>query len=180
MAPRMAAGLSPAPELRQNSASRGRAGPHPRGPAAPRPFRQELSMDTIQITAGPFRFTARFETQAAPKTCAIFKNLLPYRQRIIHVRWSGEACWIPLGELDLGLTYENHTSFPAPGQIIVYPGGISETEILLAYGGVCFASKVGQLAGNHFLTITEGLESLPALGKKVLWDGAQDIVFGAA
>ncbi len=134
-------------------------------------------METIRITAGPFRFLARFESAAAPKTCARFAGLLPYRERIIHVRWSGEACWIPLGELDLGLGYENHTSFPAPGQIILYPGGISETEILLAYGGVRFASKVGQLAGNHFLTITEGMDQLLPLGKMTLWEGAQDIVF---
>jgi hypothetical protein len=136
-------------------------------------------MSDIRITAGPFTFSARFEDAAAPKTCAKFRSLLPYRERIIHVRWSGEACWIPLGDLDLGLGFENHTSFPAPGQIILYPGGISETEILLAYGGVCFASKVGQLAGNHFLTITEGAENLAALGKQVLWQGAQEIVFGA-
>jgi hypothetical protein len=135
--------------------------------------------DTIVITAGPFRFTARFETAAAPRTVAKFRTLLPYRERIIHVRWSGEACWIPLGDLDLGLGFENHTSYPAPGQIILYPGGISETEILLAYGGVQFASKVGQLAGNHFLTVTEGMENLLPLGRKVLWEGAQEIVFGA-
>ena len=136
-------------------------------------------MSDIRIVAGPFSFAARFEEAAAPATCAKFRSLLPYRERIIHVRWSGEACWIPLGDLNLGLGFENHTSFPAPGQIILYPGGISETEILLAYGGVCFASKVGQLAGNHFLTITEGAENLAALGKHVLWHGAQDIVFGA-
>jgi hypothetical protein len=93
------------------------------------------------------------------------------------VRWSGEGCWIPLGDLDLGLGYENHTSHPAPGDIILYPGGISETEILLAYGGVQFSSKVGQLAGNHFLTITKGRENLAALGKLTLWSGAQDILF---
>jgi Protein of unknown function (DUF3830) len=137
-------------------------------------------MEMIRITAGPFRFMARFENAAAPKTCAKFASLLPYRERIIHVRWSGEACWIPLGDLDLGLGYENHTSFPAPGQIILYPGGISETEILLAYGGVRFASKVGQLAGNHFLTVTEGADHLPALGKMTLWQGAQDILFERA
>jgi hypothetical protein len=136
-------------------------------------------MTTLQITAGPFRFAARLEEAAAPLTCAKFRSLLPYRERIIHVRWSGEACWIPLGDLDLGLGFENHTSFPAPGQILLYPGGLSETEILLAYGGVCFASKVGQLAGNHFLTITEGQDQLPALGKMVLWEGAKDIVFEA-
>lgn len=136
-------------------------------------------MSLIQIVAGPFHFTARFEEAAAPKTCNRFRELLPYRERIIHVRWSGEACWIPLGDLDLGLGFENHTSYPAPGQILLYPGGISETEILLAYGGVQFASKMGQLAGNHFLTVVEGNEQLASLGKLVLWSGAQDIVFSA-
>lgn len=134
-------------------------------------------MTTLHIKAGPYDFEARMEEEAAPKTCARFLTLLPYREQIIHVRWSGEGCWIPLGDLDLGLGYENHTSFPAPGDIIVYPGGISETEILLAYGGVRFASKVGQLAGNHFLTITKGRENLLALGRLTLWKGAQDILF---
>jgi hypothetical protein len=134
-------------------------------------------MTRLQITAGPYNFTARFEDAAAPRTCAKFRTLLPYRQRIIHVRWSGEACWIPLGDFDLGLAPENHTSYPAPGQILLYPGGISETEILLGYGAVRFASKVGQLAGNHFLTIIEGNEDLASLGKLVLWSGAQDIAF---
>ena len=68
----------------------------------------------------------------------------------------------------LASAYENHTSYPAPGQMILYPGGISETEILLAYGGVHFASKMGQLAGNHFITLTSGLENLHTLGKTVL------------
>jgi Protein of unknown function (DUF3830) len=136
-------------------------------------------MTRLRITAGPFSFVARLEDAAAPRTCARFAALLPYRQRIIHVRWSGEACWIPLGALDLGLGYENHTSYPAPGQVLLYPGGISETEILLAYGAVRFASKVGGLAGNHFLTVVEGNENLAGLGKKVLWEGAQDIEFAA-
>ena len=134
-------------------------------------------MTALRIKAGPYEFEARFEEALAPKTCAKFASLLPYKEQIIHVRWSGEGCWIPLGDLDLGLTYENHTSYPAPGEIIVYPGGISETEILLAYGSVHFASKVGQLAGNHFLTIMEGREHLRPLGERVLWHGAQDIVF---
>ena len=134
-------------------------------------------MSNVRITAGPFSFLARYEEAAAPKTCARFRALLPYRVRIIHVRWSGEACWIPLGDLDLQLGFENHTSFPAPGQLLLYPGGFSETEILLAYGGVRFASKMGQLAGNHFLTVVQGNENLAALGKMVLWSGAQDILF---
>ena len=139
----------------------------------------DIAMPDLRITAGQFTFGAWFEA-AAPKTVARFRSLLPYRERIIHVRWSGEACWIPLGDLDLGLGYENATSYPAPGQIILYPGGVSETEILLAYGSVQFASKVGVLAGNHFLTVTEGVERLPELGKSVLWGGAQEILFELA
>ena len=111
-------------------------------------------MSKLKITAGPFTFDARLETEAAPKTCAAFLKHLPFKSQVVHVRWSGEGVWIPLGDLDFGVGYENHTSYPAPGQIILYPGGISETEILLAYGGVHFASKMGQLAGNHFITIT--------------------------
>ncbi len=133
----------------------------------------------IEITAGGFRFRARFEEALAPATCRAFRALLPYRERLIHVRWSGEACWIPLGDTAFGVGYENATSYPAPGQILLHPGGVSETEILLGYGAARFASKVGQLAGNHFLTITEGLAELPVLGRKVLWEGAQEIVFGA-
>jgi hypothetical protein len=136
-------------------------------------------MSQVRITAGGFQFTARFEDIAAPRTCARFQSLMPYKERIIHVRWSGEACWIPLGELDLGLTHENATSYPAPGQILLYPGGLSETEILLPYGSCQFASKVGVLAGNHFLTITGGMDNLAALGRKVLWEGAQAITFDA-
>src|ERR1700752_302782 len=125
-------------------------------------------MELVRINASGFEFIARFESERAPQTCAKFRTMLPYKERIIHVRWSGEGCWIPLGELDLGLGYENHTSHPAPGDFILYPGGISETEILLAYGGVSFASKVGQLAGNHFLTVTKGREHLAPLGKLTL------------
>jgi hypothetical protein len=134
-------------------------------------------MTTLRIKAGPYAFEARLEEKKSPKTCAKFLTLLPYKQQIIHVRWSGEACWIPLGDLDLGLGYEDATSHPAPGEIVLYPGGVSETEILLAYGACCFASKAGQLAGNHFLTITKGNENLRELGVMTLWKGAQDIVF---
>lgn len=136
-------------------------------------------MNRINITVGKdIRFIAEFQEKDAPRTVAAFRKLLPYKQRIVHCRWSGEGCWIPLGEFKLDVGFENHTSHPAPGEILWYPGGYSETELIFAYGDVMFASKVGQLAGNHFLTVVEGIEQLPEMGRRVLYEGAQEIVFG--
>ncbi len=137
----------------------------------------------IRITAGGHQFIAETNPDA-PRTVAAFARLLPYRQKLIHVRWSGEGCWVPLGDWVLSddkgvVTFENATSHPAPGDILFYPGGYSETEIIMAYGACSFASKLGQLAGNHFLTIVEGRENLRALGVKTLWEGAQDVLFEA-
>lgn len=136
-------------------------------------------MSRIYITAGCYRFIAEFHPNA-PQTVNAFRSLMPYRQPLIHVRWSGEACWIPLGDFQLNVGFENHTCHPSRGDILFYPGGYSETEIILAYGACSFSSKVGPLAGNHFLTIVSGADQLRALGQKVLWEGAQEIVFDYA
>ena len=132
-------------------------------------------MSTVLITVGPLQFTARFEERAAPLTCAAFRARLPFESSLIQARWSGESAWSPLGELDLGVPMENATSHPSRGDILFYQAAASESEILFPYGSTCFGSKVGQLAGNHFLTLTSGLDQLPELGRLVLWEGAQPI-----
>ncbi len=132
-------------------------------------------MSELVITVGPLSFTARFEEHAAPRTCAAFRTLLPFDNQLIQTRWSGEAAWVPLGDLDLEVPMENATSHPSRGDLLFYPRGASETELLFPYGSCCFSSRVGQLAANHFLTLTAGLELLPELGRLVLWKGAQPI-----
>ena len=136
---------------------------------------------TIDIHVAELRLTARLEAASAPRTCAAFLALLPLRASLLQARWSGESAWVPLGEriAGLGLGPENSTSHPAPGQLLLYPGGLSETEILFPYGATLFASKVGQLAGNHFATLASGSEHLAEVGRRVLWHGAQDIAFEA-
>jgi hypothetical protein len=131
----------------------------------------------IEIVVADLRFLARLEIEKAPQTSARFRAMLPLKTKILQARWSGESAWIPFGELNLDLGYENHTSYPAPGHLLLYPGGASETEILFPYGSTMFASKVGQLAGNHFATIYEGNDQLAALGQLVVWKGAQNITF---
>src|ERR671935_2277135 len=130
----------------------------------------------LEITSGDLRFLARFEEDLAPQTVAAFRGILPFEDRIIHCRWSGESNWIPWGDRELGIGPENATCYPAAGQLLLYPGGVSETELLFPYGHCAFASKAGRLAGNHFATLVEGLEHLPELGRRCLWEGAQPIL----
>jgi hypothetical protein len=137
-------------------------------------------MTRINVEAGPFHFIGRLEEEKAPLTCQRFLELLPFKNKVIQSRWSGEAVWIPLGDFDTGLGFENHTSHASRGDILLYPGGFSETEFLFVYGSSIFASKMGQLAGNHFFTLLEGHEHLADFGKLVLWSGAQDITFTLA
>lgn len=137
-------------------------------------------MSNALITVGPLHFVARFEDHVAPRTCAAFRRLLPFENQLIQARWSGEAAWVPMGDFRLDVPAENATSHPSRGDLLFYPAAASETEILFPYGSACFSSKVGQLAGNHFLTVVQGQELLPELGRLVLWKGAQPIRIEAA
>ena len=48
-------------------------------------------MSRIQVSAAGHVFVAETHPDA-PQTVAAFLKLLPYTQRLIHVRWSGEGC----------------------------------------------------------------------------------------
>ena len=137
-----------------------------------------MRVDIVILVGNDLRFIARTEDERCPRTCDMFVSALPFTARLIQARWSGEAAWVPLrgSALDGAVTwFENPTSHPAPGELLLYPGGLSEPELLVPYGPSTFASKVGQLAGNHFLTITSGQDQLSELGRRVLWEGAQEI-----
>lgn len=134
----------------------------------------------IRITIGTEQLTARLESAAAPATCAAFLSLLPLKRSLIHARWSGECGWAPLGEIDFQLPQENALLRPAPGQLLLYAGPLSEPELLIPYGAAAFGCKDGPLDGNHLMTVTSGLEILPVIGRALLWEGAKPIVFEIA
>jgi hypothetical protein len=133
---------------------------------------------------------ARLESERAPRTVETVLSLLPFQGKILQGRWSGESAWIPLDDWRAAsapggagepprrfdLAYENHTSYPAPGELLLYCFGLTVNELLLPYGPTIFESRVGKLAGNHFATVTSGREGLREVGRRVLWEGAQDVV----
>jgi hypothetical protein len=132
----------------------------------------------LKISVGGFELRARWEAERSPRTVAFVRTMLPYDTKLIQARWSGQAAWVPMGDYAVGdLGPEDPTSYPGPGELLLYPGGVSEVEILFPYGQTCFASKAGQLAGNHFATVVAGHEHLAEIGERVLLQGAQDIRF---
>jgi hypothetical protein len=134
-------------------------------------------MADLSIRVGEQEFSARWE-DGAPRTREALMRWLPIRSRLIHCKWSGESTWIPFGDRRPDVGFENHTSHPAPGDLLIYTGEISECEILFPYGACSFSSRVGQLAGNHFATLIPDdgwLDRLREVGRRVLWEGAQEI-----
>jgi len=135
-------------------------------------------MADLHIRVGDdLEFGAVWE-EAAPLTRHALRAWLPIRSQLIHCRWSGESTWVPFGDQRPEVGYENATSHPAPGDLLIYVGDISECEILFPYGACSFSSKVGQLAGNHFATLVpdDGWRGrLRDVGRRVLWEGAQQI-----
>ena len=127
----------------------------------------------LKISVGDLVLIADMHKEKAPETCRLLVESFPIEGKLIQARWSGEAAWLQMDPYGIEVPQENATSYPGQGQLLYYPGGVSEKEILIPYGSACFASKFGLLPGNHFATIIEG--DLEKLGKKVLWDGAQPI-----
>jgi len=132
----------------------------------------------LRIVVADLEFGATWEPDA-PRTRAALEEWLPITSRLIHCKWSGESTWIPFGDRRPDVGYENHNSHPAPGQLLIYTGEISECEILFPYGACSFSSRVGPLAGNHFATVISGGERLAEMGRRVLWEGAQEIEISA-
>ena len=78
-------------------------------------------MKDLRLAIGGTLFAARLESERSPKTTAMLATMFPFRRKIVHARWSGEACWAPLGATNFGVGFENPTSFPAPGRDSVVP-----------------------------------------------------------
>ena len=139
-------------------------------------------MGDLRISVGDLNFTARWHPDA-PRTREALWAWMPIQSQLIHCRWSGESTWIPFGDSRPNVGYENATSHPSPGDLLIYVGELSECEILFPYGACSFSSKVGQLAGNHFATLVPDngwRDRLREVGRRVLWEGAQPISISEA
>ena len=84
--------------------------------------------------------------------------------------------WIPLGDTATGLDFENHTSHPSRGDILLYSGGFSETEFYSPTATVALPAK-WTISGQSLPDRRQRTENLQSFGEFVLWKGAQEIIF---
>jgi hypothetical protein len=129
----------------------------------------------LKIIIGEYVFKARLHRDEVPVTCERLLSVMPITGRVIQARWSGEAVWLQMDPYGVEAPLENQTSHPRWGELLYYPGGVSEKEILIPYGSACFSSKFGMLSGSHFATIVEGLDRLREMGERVLWEGSKPV-----
>ena len=112
----------------------GAAVPYP----ALRPMSALAGPADVRITAAGFTFHANFHPDA-PRTVAAFRKLMPYRQRLILVRWSGEAAG-SRSATSTGVGFETTPAIPPPATCCSTPAA-QRAELLIAYGACSFASR---------------------------------------
>jgi hypothetical protein len=118
-------------------------------------------------------FIGELHTDVAPESVEALREVTTLVSELIHVRWSGNAVWIEIDEVDLpDLPRENHTVYPSRGDVLLYPGYRNVQEILISCGPTCFKSQAGELAGNHVATLDATPAELIALEDRTLYDGA--------
>jgi hypothetical protein len=118
-------------------------------------------------------FIGELTMDTAPEPVDALQEVTTLESKLIHVRWSGNAVWIEIDEVDLPeLPREIHTVYHSRGDVLLYFGYRNVQEILRSCGPTCFKSQAGELADNHVATLDATPEELVALENRTLYDGA--------
>lgn len=131
------------------------------------------------MTTGRFRLSGELLHDKAPGTCAWFLARLPFEVRVVQAAWSGMAVFADLAGAGRDVPFENITSYPAAGCVLMYPGNAQGNagEIYIPYGANRFACPIGQIAGSHFLTLDASAETMRDFGHMIRHGGAQNLLF---
>jgi hypothetical protein len=117
-------------------------------------------------------FSAVMLEEQAPKTCKAVLNLLPLEGEIFHATWSGDMLFLKHHEIPAKLEPENQTIYPSRGDI-----GLNSNlkEIQIIYGQAQLRARFGPAPDNIFARISEDMEGLAEIGKKIHREGAKKI-----
>jgi len=117
-------------------------------------------------------FLATMLEDQAPKTCKAVLDLLPVEGEVFHATWSGDMLFLKCREIPAKLEPENQTIYPSRGDVAL---NSSLKEIQIVYGQAQLRARFGPAPDNLFARITENLDGLQEVGKRIHREGAKRI-----
>jgi hypothetical protein len=126
----------------------------------------------LEIKIDESVFSATVLEERAPKTCKAVLDLLPLKGDVFHATWSGDMLFFKNPEIPAKLEPENQTVYPSRGDV-----GINSTlkEIQIIYGQAQLRARFGPAPDSLFARITENLNELEKIGKRIHREGAKKI-----
>jgi len=126
----------------------------------------------LEIKIDDSVFLATMLEKKAPKTCKTVFNLLPLEGEVFHATWSGDMLFFKCHEVPSKLEPENQTVYPSRGDVAL---NSNLKEIQIIYGQAQLRARFGPAPDNLFARITENLEGLEEIGKRIHREGAKKI-----
>ena len=142
----------------------------------------------IEVEIGGVTFVANLLDKKAPKTCEAILSILPHEGVAYHQFWSGNGIQVHNEVLakmkkDFGLWptdnfpdySENPSIYGSPGEIGFYVVGHG---IFISYGKTRFFGPPEGVEPTYiFAKITENLDKLEEIGRRIGRHGQQKIIF---
>ena len=138
----------------------------------------------VEIVIDDYVFTAKLLENLAPKTCEIIYNALPLtsdssrEEGIIHSAWSGEVMMIrwDFDTLPIKIPPENKTIYAREGVVACYDMIQPFNEIYIVYRYGHFVNWLGSNPYNEFAKITDDLDKLAEIGRKIQLEGRKKFI----
>ncbi len=128
----------------------------------------------IELEADGVTAVASLHEDVAPKTVDRIWNALPVEQKLRHVRWSGNAAYVLVPELeDPSFPLENQVSFYVSGAVAYRP---EHGELAFSYGQAQARDLAGNGWASHFATLQGDTAEFLKMLQRTQREGAKRLV----
>jgi hypothetical protein len=131
---------------------------------------------------------ATFDFDNAPLTAKAVWQLLgrgPIESIAIHAMWAGRELAVEIPRVPEKISLENCTITPTPGDILYWHADAGTirgyrdevTELAIVYGPDTrmWQANIGECPGNVFAYVTENLDGLAEMGRRIRFEGVKKI-----
>lgn len=138
----------------------------------------------VEIVIDGHVFTAKLLENLAPKTCETIYNALPIDSDssrdggAVHSAWSGEVIMIrwDFDKLPYKVPPENKTIYAREGVVACHDMNAPLNEIYIVYRYGYFHYWLGPNPYNEFAKITDNLDELAEVGRRIQREGKKKFI----